>query len=458
MKHLKKLMNYLIKKIIIITVRCGIAWPLVYICSRVIKEVTPLDNLNREERTNENKRITLLALTAERFRSDLEILASGFCVLTIPFDWQCKILSLFFPDKFTKKSIFSRHCDTEKDRSIAKRQEGLRLFLRTFLKSFYRRMSIDCVIGSCVYYQHDYDWGLVSKDLGVPYIVLHRENLMSASPKDREEFSSFLTTVCKEFRGSYIVVHNPIIKDLMVKTGYVSSDKISSLGCLRMDNYVCKVKKSKMKINKRKKVVLFSFTYTVGFGRQKSFIDHEIGLTNMFQHVHVSFAKLANQMKDVDFVIKLKWGGNWISAIEYHLKKNDIDHQSIENLEIIDNADAQKLILESDVVCGFNSTALLEAAISGIKVVVPCFDEALNPEYLNYIRFKEDFDALDVAHSIEEFEKLIIDGLKNPKRVDEGLLRKRYALFEKYVSGMDGNALDKYVNVINQVIKEGKCV
>ena len=40
----------------------------------------------------------------------------------------------------------------------------------------------------------------------------------------------------------------------------------------------------------------------------------------------------------------------------------------------------------------------------------------------------------------------------------EGLLRKRYALFEKHISSMKGDAREKYVNVINQVIKEIKVI
>ena len=42
--------------------------------------------------------------------------------------------------------------------------------------------------------------------------------------------------------------------------------------------------------------------------------------------------------------------------------------------------------------------------------------------------------------------------------LSEGLLRKRYTLFEKHISSMKGDAREKYVNVINQVIKEIKVI
>jgi hypothetical protein len=111
------------------------------------------------------------------------------------------------------------------------------------------------------------------------------------------------------------------------------------------------------------------------------------------------------------------------------------------------------------VVCAFQSTTILEAVIYvDKKVIVPYFDEAKYPEYEGYLHFKDCYHLFDVAHSVDEFEKHIIEGLEKPKRVDGDLLRKRYALFEKYVSSMEGGALDKYVNVMNQVIKERQCV
>ena len=50
---------------------------------------------------------------------------------------------------------------------------------------------------------------------------------------------------------------------------------------------------------------------------------------------------------------------------------------------------AQKLILESDVVTGFCSTALLEAAIAGKAIVYPLFDEASNERYSDFLCFSE---------------------------------------------------------------------
>ena len=63
-----------------------------------------------------------------------------------------------------------------------------------------------------------------------------------------------------------------------------------------------------------------------------------------------------------------------------------------------------------------------------------------------------------MAYSVKEFDKLIVECLRNSIKISESQMNGRYAIFEKYVSSMNGGTLDKYVNVINQVIKERQCV
>jgi hypothetical protein len=330
-------------------------------------------------------------------------------------------------------------------------QKRFRSFLRIFLKDLYKRLSIDCVIGAGVYYRHDYDWGSVSNEIGIPYIVLHKENLKEAK-KTKEEFIDVVRTLNK-FKGSHIIVHSQLIKDLLVQSEYVNAEKVSSLGCLRMDDFVCKIRDFKMKSNKRKKVVLFSFLYNAGiFKIGNDFEGHSKGWVTLFEHVHASIARLAIENKEVDFIIKTKWGANWIQAIEFHLKKYDIALEAIENLEIIVDVDIHKLIMESDVICCFNSTVMLEAAIAGLPVIVPYFDEALEPKYSDNVILKDYFYIFDVAHSVDEFEKLVI-GRLDKKSVSRDCMEKRYEIFEKYVSTLEGNAKEKYTELINKIIE-----
>jgi len=450
---MKKILNNIIKCSIKLMFGFGVTWPLVLIYARVIKEVMPVNGKDSK------KAKTLLALNPDRFRGDLEVLAAtnDFRVLKVPLDWQCKILSLYWPKKSNKSYSRERYFNPEGDREIIELQTKFRSFLKIFLEALYKKLSINGVIGAGVWYIQDYDWGWMSKEIGVPYIVLHRENLATVS-KQREYYLNRLERLNK-FRGNQIIAHNLVMKELLIQSGYVSSDKVSAMGCLRMDKFIGQVKNSKKHLKARRKVLLFSFHYGVGLQnvRDPGFVNRDLGLVNLFEHVHVSFAKLAMKRKNVDFVIKPKWGGPWIDEISYVLSKNSIEISGIDNLQVLVDIDVHDLIMEADVVCGYGSTTLLEAAIAGKPVIVPYFDEVLKPEYSDNISFKECLHIFDVANSVEDFGEFIIHRLAYPE-ITEECMEERCAVFNKYISSMDGNALGNYVKEINQVISKVEAV
>jgi hypothetical protein len=459
---LRKILVVVIKGSINLFVSIRFIWPLVYLYSRVIEEVRPKSG------KVDNNKPTILAINPDRFRGDLEILANSnkFRLLKLPFDWQCYILALFNISEMMKKYGRDVYFNPRDNMKLIKKQYKSRKLLKIFLPSLYTRLKVDFVIGAAAHFRHDIDWGMVSNEIGTPYIVLHRESAFMSSPKGFNWYSGFMKKR-NGFKGRHIIVHSEIAREVFLDSDYIASKDISVLGNLRMDEYVARVKSyNNAHFNKsshiRKKVTLFSFVHGIGLEGLKFqhwSENHNQGFVRLFEHVHVSMARLAMQMRDVDFVIKPKWGGSWITKIETVLKDNDIDVNKIKNLSILPDTNVHNLIFESAVVCAFQSTTMLEAAIHvDKKVIVPYFDEAKYPEYEGYLQFEDCYHLFDVAHSVDEFEKLIIEGLEKPKRVDEDLLRKRYALFEKYVSSLEGDALDKYVNVINQVIKERQCV
>ena len=434
-------------------VKLGVTWPLVLIYARVIKEVMPLSR-------NSSKRVkTLLALKPNRFRGELEALAAtdDFRVLKVPLEWQYKVLALFWHKNSLETNFRDRYFNPEGDSEIIELQTKVRSFLKIFLKALYKKLSIDGVIGAGVWYTQDLDWGWISKEIGVPYVILHRENL-ATNAKQREYYLNKFKRLNK-FRGNHIIAHNLVMKELLIQSGFVSSDKVSVLGCIRMDNLIAQLKNLKKQPKAREKVLLFSFHYGVGLQnvRNPGFVNRDLGLVNLFEHVHVSIAKLALKHKDIDFIIKPKWGGNWIDEISYVLSKNSIEISDVDNLQVLVDIDVHDLIMEADVVCGYGSTTLLEAAIARKPVILPYFDEVLKPEYSDNIHFKEFLHIFDVANSVGDFGEFIIHRLANPE-ITEECMKERYAIFNQYISSMDGNALENYVREINQAISKVKAV
>jgi hypothetical protein len=456
---LRRFLVIAIKGFIKLFVSTHFTWPLVYIYSKAIEEVQPKTG------KVDNDKPTILALNSDRFRGDLEILANSnkFRLLRLPFDWQCYILALFNVSEVMIKYGSDVYFNPRDNKKLIRKQYKSRKLLKIFLSSLYTRLKVDCVIGAAVHYRHDFDLGLVSNEIGTPYIVLQKESAFLSSYKGSKWYSELLKQ-WNGFKGRHIIVGNEIARDTFVDSGYIASKNISALGVLRMGEYVARVKSyNNVHFNKsshiRKKVTLFSFYHGAGLedlipqwsGNQKH------GFVRLFELLHVSMARLAMQMRDVDFVIKPKWGGSWITKIETVLKENNIDVNKIENLSIIHDANVHNLIFSSNVICSFQSTVMLEAAIhADKKIIIPYFDEAKSSEYEGYLWFKDYYHLFDVAHSVDEFDKLIIEGLEKPRRIDGGLLQKRYALFEEYVSIMNGDVLGKYIKVMNDVIDASK--
>ena len=355
----------------------------------------------------------------------------------------------------TREIQREEHFAHDRDASIVRIQDKLIWFLEKFLSRLYKKLEIDCVISASAYYTNDFYWGVASENIGIPYIVLHRENLVASPKTYSTHFDIAKTLGC--FRGSQIIVHNSAMKDIFVNAGYARPDTISVSGCLRMDNFINMIRDRKSAgCARRKRVTLFSFQHGVGISDRMSAWskDGKTGFVRLFEDVHASIARLAAEHPEIDFVIKPKWEGDWPERIIAACEKNGVDVRGLENFKIErETADAHNLILESDVVCGFGSTTLLEAAIALKPVVIPHCDEALKPEYTDTVLLKDYFNLFDVASSPDDMERIILKRLDSGT-IDQQCISERYRLFEKYVSSTKGDALDKYTEVIKKVIRE----
>jgi|TARA_B100001964_G_C14123759_1_gene549536 glycosyltransferase involved in cell wall biosynthesis len=306
----------------------------------------------------------------------------------------------------------------------------------------YRRLGIDCVISPHNEYHEDIDWGEVSKEIGVPYIVLHRESFLAISYVENNITNRLKNLYC--FRGSHMVVYNELSRKYYIDIGYVSPERISSLGCPRMDNFLKKLCGIGIPVNKRKKVVLFPFS-----------VSYDGFFSETFRDVHVAIARLAKDHPEIDILIKPKknFYPSWRKQLDRVFKKGGIKLQEISNLHISTDLNVQQLLLETDVVCGFNTTAILEAAIAGKPVIIPYFQELQNPKYDERIKFREALYLFDLAGNAEELESLILYRLEDPK-IERKIMEGRKALFEKYVSSIKGDATEKHITLIKDIVNK----
>ena len=420
----------------------GFTFHMIYEACSSIKE------FERKEPLHDSP-MTLLALNPDRFRGDLEALSdSGFRVICLPMSFHGKLVEWFCP--IEERGPDGDYFDLTSHRLLAARKR-LRRYLRRLLPALYARLNVQAVIGAAILYRQDYDWGVVSTQLGYPYVVLHRENLAVGEGHIRY----FRNKVQgKTFEGSHIIVHNDTVREAFVREAFVSPDRITALGCIRMDNFIKRIASYPKDVVSRPLVTLFSFNRSTGLYGLVNYLESCGGLVELFKKVHQTIGRLASDRPDVDFVIKTK-GQNamWNSEISDALAEVGLDLQQIPNLRISHNEDPHELILASNVVCAFGSTTLLEAGIVGKHVILPIFAEARLPAYSDYIHFKDQVDAFNIARSAEDLSGLILELVEETEPNPDHRRRCEH-LFEKYVSSLDANATARYAEKIRASIEQ----
>jgi hypothetical protein len=380
--------------------------------------------------------ITILALNVDRFRGELEILSqAGFKVFKMPYEWQTRVFYAY-KDRDKKLEFKSPLVNS----LIYTDRIRLRKYLSELLKKIILKKDIDCVITANIFYNQDFDWSAVASKLGLPYIAFHRENLVVNDHmySVNIEYAKLLKEI--GFHGSSIVFHNKIMKSVYDKYSGVNQSAIHALGSLRMDQYIHNIKSNKNKIN-NSRITLFSFPSTTAIEgiHRNNFSWHRL-----HDSVHTSFVELAIENPEIEFVIKHK-GVGWMETKTLLIGLNAFD---IVNLKIHGElSDAQELILESDVVTGFCSTALLEAGISGKPIVYPLFEEAHDKRYSDFLCFSDALNMFDIATSKDEYKELLIKKMNNPV-ILETVMKFRELQFERHVSSLNADTLKKYSELI----------
>jgi hypothetical protein len=431
--------------------RRNIVWPWDLIVSRHIVKI--------DHRESGTRNLRIFALSPNRFMADLKILAAqdGYEVITLRVPWQGVV-----------NSIFANRRGNKGDGTLlAPRFEKP---MQNFLRAFFDRNGVDVVVSACVWYKQDVVWGSMAQKIGVPYIVLHRESLKT-QPEHREWVAGTVKKFGDEkgFLGQNLIFHNQTMCDLMTGIGFASTDQVVNGGCLRMDGYVNRVLAERNGGSQsatanstpqkgRQKITLFSFATGIGLNGMVSVpfpMEGEIGWFRLFEVMHATFARLAQKRPDVDFVIKPKWEGYWLDWINRVIRANGLDPDAIKNLTITSEVNPHDLILESDVVCGFASTVLLEAGIAGKPVIVPDFEETLEPKYRDRVQLRQCYDLFDIADSAESFASLIEQRLYD-LTVPRETMGRRDEAFAHWISKIDGDAIQQYTKTFDAAAAWGR--
>ena len=402
----------------------------------------------------------LLALCPERFRGDLEALEEEgtFGVIRCPTELVYLLNALYLQNPDDKNGNYHKedYFYVKQDSRFGIQQKRLNDVYQNILPALFEQLGIKAVLAPNFTMPQFDLLGVNASNLGYPYIVVHREGLIIAPglvERDRDWVKK-----AGVFPGDFLILHNAVQRDVLVKSGYVARNKVEALGCIRMDSLVSRLNGHYPKDTNRtfvKQLILFSFTPgqglvgLSGYRAMSNFPgDKSSGFWELFKHTHGVVGQIASENPDIEVIIKTKWKETWFSEIELTLNDYGLSSEKLKNLTIVDTGDAHELILSSSVVTSYGSTTMIEAGIAGKPVVVPYFGEVKRLEYKPYIYFIDHMHLFDVAYSPGEYKERLLERLTKDWTAPKPLLEARMNIFDQYVSPIGGGSLKRYVETI----------
>jgi hypothetical protein len=423
------------------------------------------NGINKLMYSSGNGRITVLALDSDRYRGDLEVLASDplLRILCIRSKWQGALISLFY----NKDNISSLEYSTALpgDDIYDKIRIPTQEFMCNFLEVLFSKIKIDCVINVNYRYIEDVDWTLASEKIGIPYIMLYRECLM---PKGGRLYNDVVHRhKLFKFHGSHIIVHNDTCKSSFIDSSFCDESSISVVGALRMDKYLKAINGRKYN-SKNKKFVLFYFPYDMSlFGKKgKPVSDYKYKYAfsiwpkreEFFREIHTAIYELAIEYPDIDFIIKPKSKMTRLASWKFYekvLDKINFDVNKIDNYFIKPNADVHELMLSSDVICAFQSSTAVEALITGKPVILPIFKSYRSTENYQDFHWKDDIELFNIVDNKSHFKDQIISLMDAPP-ASQNTLNMRKKLFKSVFNDTNGESLKKYISIISKIVNTKK--
>ena len=325
-------------------------------------------------------------------------------------------------------------------------------------------LKIRCVTTAHFKYIEDYHFTYVFQKIGVPYIALYREcNLYS-----KEIYSKSFRQMqgCVNFWGAHIIVHNDLTAKALRDSGFCTQDQVSTLGALRVDSlsvsYNKYLHKKSITPKKRRKFVLFYFPPA-----SASFIFHErdgedlhkifwLNLNRLFIDLNSAILELAYENKDIDFVIKPK--ADFISSSLPPLYKihNDFIGKfgELKNYNISPNEDVYKLIADSDIVCGMESSTSIESLLFGKEIIMPFFYDYVESDFfIESFPWKEQVKYFTVTYSKEEFKSIFYNKIKKSSNVNQNYDSARIDIFQNLFGKLDGGICKRYEEKIKDLVE-----
>jgi len=452
---LGRLLNRPVKKLLSLVVRTPLGVLIGLVFWIMLKPVPPKTVLSDQNKGPKQSSACVLVLSYDSFRSDINYIQvmSRYRFLIVPSSIVRLIAAQFYPANLLKYNDID---EPDKDNYIfSAARKKHRSTIERILKLLYRLVPVKGVIAPHFRYIADVDFGAVSERIGVPFVLLPRDSQFGSSKFLMTRLRKLFQFNMPRFEGSMIIVQSRLDVPIYVETGFVAEEKIHVLGCPRMDSFLSKLECQHLfkEESDRKRIVFLPFSHKNIEG-----VLERDQLANYVNSLNRYFVEFAIDNPKVDVIVKPKFPPEyrfpnieyWRSNFETALDGRDINLEEVTNFSIQDE-DLLDLFFSVDVVCGLNTTALIEAGIMGLPIVVPYFEILKTHYYRERLFYVDDYDLFDVANNLDELNKIMKDRIFCPA-IPKPIMERRKILFEDYISTLDGNATKRYVEILEEFL------
>lgn len=343
----------------------------------------------KEPEVAESQAITALILPKPGFSEDIQ-------ASLVP-DGRFRVISLDRAyTKFIYRAFLPRTVDDNNYRSAPPETADGKRRLREFWQAAWPhvgRGEIDVLLTGNFSYHAEQELTAALETHGTPVVALHKECLKSPA------LETFYEHVYRErkipFQGRFISTYNEIERDIQVRAGAVSPDRIAVTGMARLDKihrWREEFGGATRRTGARPTVLFMSFTPRTGTplisrkipGRREILEDAQesVNWQSLVIECHAAMVDLARRESDIDVIIKTKDHARALAVIEESFGRG---FKAPANLKTVVGGDPFSLITQADVLCGFNSSSLFEALAANVPIVSPHFAEAAADETKGYV-------------------------------------------------------------------------
>ena len=431
-------------------------------CARHVVEINNGTKRALSLGARQSEKITVLVLDYDRFRGDIDLFSRSADIRILSISWN---LLRFLLAAYVRLPTEEEQRNLPVDRvartdfalagpgsRIYREREKYRRFLRRLVPALMDRLGVDVVMNSDFRYRREADFVRIAAELGYPHICYYREAMYFVpvyyhfAVKRHEAFAPFY--------GELVAVQNDVTRQMFLESGIAPREKIVIRGCPRMDTFVTKLDEcARSGPRKGRQIAFFSNP------RGPMLKDYtQFDLFSASRQVVRALAELAREDSELKVVIKIKdLHMGQLDELKEEVRQcteNGIDFANVEF--VTDRMAAHDVIAKSDIVCAMQSTVVLEAAVTGKPVILPHFKEMRErygaDQALMYHAYRDLFDVPDDAESLKE---LVRQRLARPA-IGADIMARRRALFEKYVSPLDGGATETSLALIREVARRGR--